>query len=126
MSFTSDFGFSEKLPEPKKMWTVEFSPYAFDALDAMGRRQATFLIGFIARQLHERPDARSIGKRLQCAQSNIWRYRVGEYRLLCQLFDVNQIILVVWIDSHLRRINDFLEGERAEENDPSHIARGRS
>jgi mRNA interferase RelE/StbE len=94
-----------------KLWTVEFSPFAISALQEMGRRQAAFIIGFIERQLHERPDARSIGKRLRCSQRNIWRYRVGEYRFLCQLNDEKLIILIIWIDSQLRRINDYLGKE---------------
>ncbi|MGH7217254.1 MAG: type II toxin-antitoxin system RelE family toxin [Nitrospiraceae bacterium] len=42
-------------------------------------------------------DARRIGKPLKGRQSDLWRYRVGDYRLICQIQgQALKVLLVSW------------------------------
>jgi mRNA interferase RelE/StbE len=78
-------------------WSIAFTDDAehdFARLDKVIQRR-------IFRYLHERianaDDPRDFGKRLQHQLSNLWRYRVGDYRILCAIEDDRLTILVVEI-----------------------------
>jgi mRNA interferase RelE/StbE len=55
----------------------------------------------VFRYLHERianaQDARDFGKPLQHHLAALWRYRVGDFRILCQIEDERLTVLVVEI-----------------------------
>ncbi|WP_256478099.1 type II toxin-antitoxin system RelE/ParE family toxin [Bartonella sp. B1099] len=40
-------------------------------------------------------DVRAIGKPLRDQLSGLWRYRVGDYRILCDLYDKELVVLVL-------------------------------
>lgn len=42
-------------------------------------------------------DARSSGKALVGALGELWRYRVGDYRLICEIRDRELLVLVVQV-----------------------------
>lgn len=42
-------------------------------------------------------DPRILGKSLQGNLSGLWRYRVGDYRIICEIRDEELIVLVVAI-----------------------------
>lgn len=48
-------------------------------------------------EIQELNDPRSKGKALKGKLSNYWRYRVGDYRLICDINDSEIIITVVRI-----------------------------
>jgi mRNA interferase RelE/StbE len=43
-------------------------------------------------------DPRRFGKGLKADLAGLWRYRVGNYRILCQIKDVEPLVLVVAVD----------------------------
>ncbi|RTZ62073.1 MAG: type II toxin-antitoxin system mRNA interferase toxin, RelE/StbE family [Gammaproteobacteria bacterium] len=57
------------------------------------RRIAHFLIDRVAKLA----DPRDMGKPLVGEKGEIWRYRVGNYRLLCQIDDGKLTVLVVGV-----------------------------
>ena len=46
-------------------------------------------------QLAGNPNPRLSGKALKGEKGELWRYRVGDYRLICQLQDAYCIVLVL-------------------------------
>jgi mRNA interferase RelE/StbE len=48
-------------------------------------------------------DPRSIGEALHGDKSGLWRYRVGDYRLICQIEDARLVIVVLNI-GHRREV----------------------
>ncbi len=46
-------------------------------------------------RLQATDNPRSTGKALQGNLSGYWRYRVGDYRVICQIHDAKLIILVI-------------------------------
>lgn len=89
---------SQQLIEEKDLWVVEFAPLAVDALQVLSRQDAGLLIGYLDRQLHGMPNPRSIGKKLFCEYGYLWRYRVGNYRLVAQLDHKRRAIVVLLIE----------------------------
>jgi mRNA interferase RelE/StbE len=85
-------------------WTVEISPEARKDLSRLGFAEAKRILTFLHERLSHREDPRSIGKALTgTVLSGLWRYRVGDYRLLCRIEDEKICIVVVDI-GHRREV----------------------
>lgn len=84
-------------------WNIKLEASALKALkklDAAVRRRIEDYIDRLAEE--ENPRARGIA--LQgTAYEGLWRYRVGDYRLICQIRDQELVILVLEI-GHRREI----------------------
>lgn len=63
-------------------------------LDAFTR---TTLLLWIDKNLHDSPDPRVHGKGLTANHAGEWRYRVGDYRILANIYDDNVVIEVFTI-----------------------------
>lgn len=61
--------------------------------------------GWIDKNLVDTVDPRIYGKGLTANRSGQWRYRIGDYRLLCQIDDGKLIILAISV-GHRREIYD--------------------
>jgi mRNA interferase RelE/StbE len=78
-------------------WTVELSKLADSNLKSLDKPIRTQIRNFI-RRLQETTNPRSFGKALVGEFKGLWRYRVGDYRLLCEIQDNQLVILVVEIE----------------------------
>lgn len=85
---------------PKK-WTIEFDPAAqreFAQLDnAVARRISKFLYQRVANL----SDPRQIGEHLRGTLSQFWKYRVGDYRIICS-FEHERLVVLVLRVGHRR------------------------
>lgn len=78
-------------------WTIRFSKPAdkeLARLDPHARKRILRTLHAIS-ALH---DPRGRGKALTGNLAGFWRYRIGDYRLICQLVDAELLILVVSTD----------------------------
>lgn len=46
-------------------------------------------------KLDDIEDSRSIGKALQGEYKGLWRYRIGSYRVICEIRDYELIVLAI-------------------------------
>ena len=77
-------------------WTIEFAPEAERTLAKLDRQVARRIVRFMIERVAPLEDPRRIGTALQGQkQSGLWRYRVGDYRVLAQLFHDRVIVRVV-------------------------------
>lgn len=84
------------------MWTVNFSAKAaklFDKLDKQVQRQ----LGAEIDKILSLDDPRQLGKALTGDLSGLWRYRAGDYRIICEIQDNVLMILVVRV-AHRKEI----------------------
>jgi mRNA interferase RelE/StbE len=79
------------------MWTIKLNPAATKALKLLNKQSKQRLESFID-ELAGTDNPRNKGKALQGNFKGLWRYRVGDYRLICQIKDKELIILIVEID----------------------------
>ena len=64
----------------------------------MDRQTRHRIRSYIHERLARLDNPRSIGKALKGSKlGNFWRYRVGDYRIICDLQDQRMVILVVEI-----------------------------
>ena len=75
-------------------WKIEVSAKADKSLRKLDRQVARKIVAALA-ELAELDDPRSRGKALTGNLAGLWRYRVGDYRLLCLIDDEVLVVLVV-------------------------------
>jgi mRNA interferase RelE/StbE len=84
-------------------WNVKVSPRAQRQLDELDRTVARRISTFLYERIGKLNDPRQIGERLQGTLSEFWRYRVGDYRIICSLEHEHLVVLVLRI-GHRREI----------------------
>jgi mRNA interferase RelE/StbE len=78
-------------------WNIKLEAGALRELNKLDKTVRRRIEQFIDRlAIEENPRARGIALQGK-AYSGLWRYRVGDYRLICQIQDQELIILVVEI-----------------------------
>nr|WP_011167220.1 MULTISPECIES: type II toxin-antitoxin system RelE/ParE family toxin [Acidipropionibacterium]AFK88682.1 hypothetical protein [Acidipropionibacterium jensenii]CAC38044.1 hypothetical protein [Acidipropionibacterium jensenii] len=65
-------------------WTIEYTDPAVKALRKLDRAQARRITAYI-RELTGLDDPHQRGKGLTGPLAGLWRYRVGDYRIICDL-----------------------------------------
>ena len=87
-------------------YEIEFDPDAVKDLKKLGRPVQQRLVGFLRERVAILDDPRSIGEALAGAKlGNYWKYRVGDWRIVCDIQDTRIVIGVL-------RVGDRREGYR--------------
>ena len=84
-------------------WTIEFAPAAQKELDGLDKPVARRISKFLYERVAKLDDPRKIGEKLKGTLSEFWKYRVGDYRLICSLEHGRLIVLVLRV-GHRREI----------------------
>jgi mRNA interferase RelE/StbE len=84
-------------------WKVEVSPIAHKQLEKLDKPIARRIFKFLYERVEKLDDPRQIGERLQGTLSEFWRYRVGDYRIICSLEHDRLVVLVLRI-GHRREV----------------------
>jgi mRNA interferase RelE/StbE len=65
-------------------------------LRKISREEARRIHSYLKNRIEPLDDPRQLGKALRGAKlGNFWRYRVGDYRLICEILDQRLVVLVV-------------------------------
>jgi mRNA interferase RelE/StbE len=75
-------------------WAIEFDPAARRELNKLDAAMSRRILKFLLERVAKLDDPRRIGERLQGKLHHLWKYRVGDYRILCSF---KQDILVVLV-----------------------------
>lgn len=78
-------------------WTIEYTETALRWLRKTDRQVARRILDFMDERIAKADDPRGMGKALSNQFSGLWRYRIGDYRLICDLQDERLCVLVVEI-----------------------------
>ena len=79
------------------VWTIDYSDTAKTQLRKQDKQTARRILDFMNERVIVRDDPRSTGKALTGPLGGLWRYRVGDYRVICEINDGSLRILVVQI-----------------------------
>ena len=77
------------------MWVVEFDDAAAKELRTLDRHAQQEILRYLRERIATNDDPRRFGKALARELTGLWRYRVGNYRLICHLTDHRLIVLVL-------------------------------
>lgn len=85
-------------------WKIELSAQADRELGKLDPQQRKRILKFLRDRLASLDNPRSIGQALHGSElGEFWKYRVGDYRLICKIEDQRLLILVLRV-GHRREI----------------------
>jgi mRNA interferase RelE/StbE len=76
-------------------WSVKFSATAHDQLRRLDGSVQVRIVKYLRQRLASRADPRQLGASLTGKWGGFWKYRVGDYRLICEIVDEEVLVLVV-------------------------------
>lgn len=76
-------------------WRLEYTKRARKQLEKLSPNQRKIILSWIDKNLDGCADPRAHGKALTGDFAGQWRYRVGNYRILCELHDGELVILAL-------------------------------
>ena len=76
-------------------WTIEYTKTAETQLRKLDRQVARRILDYLDGTIATLENPRSRGKRLSGPLGDLWRYRVGDYRVICEIQEKVMRILVV-------------------------------
>jgi mRNA interferase RelE/StbE len=79
-------------------WTIEFAESVRKSVENLDPQTRNRIRTYLEERIALLDDPRSQGKALTGPMGGLWRYRVGEYRIICEIHDKKLVILVVLID----------------------------
>lgn len=79
------------------IWKVEFDNRARKELRKLDSQTQDRILKWLRQTIATDEDPRRTGKSLKGLMKGLWRYRVGNYRIISQIQDENILILVVRI-----------------------------
>ncbi len=78
-------------------WTIEYRPMARRQLKKLDRNAQLEILDYLDARIASAKTPRAFGKPLRHEQFGLWRYRVGNYRIICELQERKLVVLVVAI-----------------------------
>ena len=85
------------------MWRLEFSKRADKQLAKMDAGVRRVVVSWLLKNIDGCEDPRTHGKGLVANHSGEWRYRIGDYRVLCEIRDEELVVLAIEI-GHRREV----------------------
>lgn len=86
-------------------WRVEFDRDAARELRKLGTEAQRLILRYLRTRIATANDPRRFGKPLLGDQEGLWRYRVGDYRIVARIEDDRVVVLVVKV-GHRRTVYD--------------------
>ena len=75
-------------------WTIDYADTAKAQLHKLDRQTAMRIVDFMDERVAPLADPRSTGKALTGSLGELWRYRVGDCRVICDIQDGALRVLV--------------------------------
>ena len=84
-------------------WDVELTPTALKQLKKIDRKWQSEILDYLEDEIAVLDDPGSRGKPLSHDKNGLWRYRVGDYRIICQILDEEYVLVAVTI-GHRKKV----------------------
>lgn len=78
-------------------WTIEFDKNTKKDFRKIAKLEQQKIFSFLKKLVTDYDSPKEIGKPLKGEFAGLWRYRVGNYRLICTLEHKNLIVLVLHV-----------------------------
>ncbi|MDR2869630.1 MAG: type II toxin-antitoxin system RelE/ParE family toxin [Deferribacteraceae bacterium] len=75
------------------MWELQYSDKAKKQLQKLGEVQRAIILAWMDKNIAGCDDPRVHGKGLVGDRSGEWRYRIGDYRVLCEINEGKLLVL---------------------------------
>jgi len=78
-------------------WTIEYAETARRQLRKLDKAAARRIVDFLDERVAPGEDPRRLGKALKGPLGDLWRYRVGDFRVICDIQDRVLTILILQV-----------------------------
>ncbi len=85
------------------MWRLHYSQRADKQLSKLDPGVRRVIVAWLNKNIDGYDNPRAAGKGLTAGLSGKWRYRVGDYRVLCEIRDTELVVLAIEV-GHRRDI----------------------
>ena len=75
---------------------IEYTPEAIRQLSKLDKQIARQITSYME-EVGKLQDPRARGKALKGTLSDYWRYRSGDYRIVCKIQDFKLLVTVLWL-----------------------------
>ena len=76
-------------------WAYSFDERALKELKKLGKQAQREILKYLDERIATDADPARFGKALRGDLAGLWRYRVGDYRLICSLREGQMLVLVL-------------------------------
>lgn len=84
-------------------WIVEFDPHVLRELSRLARTVQQRILQFLHERIQTEQDPRRLGGRLHGTKKDLWKYRIGDYRVICDIQDNIVRVLILRV-GHRREV----------------------
>ena len=77
------------------MWQLQYEESALKALEKLDKPTVRKIIAYLEMKVLNNPT--DFGKPLEYEFKGLWRYRVGDYRIICKIQKQELIVLVIGV-----------------------------
>lgn len=78
-------------------WTIEWDDRAKKELRQLDPQTQRDILRYFRKRIATDEDPRRFGKSLRHELQGLWRYRVGDYRMVCNIEDEKVVVLVLGV-----------------------------
>lgn len=76
-------------------WRVQISRTAEKQTRKLDRQIQTEIVRYLRERVEGATNPRDFGKPLRGEKKGLWRYRVGDYRIICDIRDAERTVVVL-------------------------------
>lgn len=76
-------------------WAYSFDERALKELKKLGKTAQREILKYLDERIATEEDPSRFGKALRGDLAGLWRYRVGDYRMICSLREGQMLVLVL-------------------------------
>jgi mRNA interferase RelE/StbE len=84
-------------------WRVEWEDKAVKELKKLDARAQRNVVRYLREKIATEDDPRRFGDPLRKDLKGLWKYRIGDYRIICSIEDKSVVVLVVRV-GHRRSV----------------------
>ena len=86
-------------------WSVEWDERARKELRRLDPAVQRQILGYLRQRIARPDDPRQFGRPFSGGRRGLWRYRVGAYRLVCQI-EEDRLVVLVLVVGHRKEAYD--------------------
>ena len=86
-------------------WEVEFDDRARRELRGLDPSVSRQILRYLRERIATEEDPKRFGRPLSGSKAGLWRYRVGDFRLICQIEEEVRVVLVLGV-GHRKEVYD--------------------
>lgn len=84
-------------------WTIKLNEVAKKQIRKLDKSTQLRILNYLSERIEDCKNPRHFGEPLKANKSGLWRYRVGDYRIICEILDDELIVLALTI-GHRREV----------------------